>query len=525
MRLPTPSRSPVRLLAAAVAAAAVVLGVLVLAPSRASASPNQVAILGDDGHVLADPQGTLATLKSLGVGVVRLTVHWNAVAPKPKSLAAPTGFAADAGNPTAYSSTSWAPYDAVVSDAAADGIAVDMLISGDAPLWARRPGVPAKERYRASWSPSAPAYGQFVKAVALRYPTVHFWEIWNEENWGPSLAPQQVGHTLVSAGTYRSMLSAAWTSLQATGHGHDTIVDGSLSPRGRPNPGAQLTSRPLDFLRALFCVSSTYKPLTGKTARAAGCPTGSGSAFRAANPALFNATGVGIHPYPYNLPPTEADSKDPGFVEFSEIPRLVSALNRLTGAYGSHTRLAVYNTEYGYETNPPNASKFFGHQHFVSPSTAASYINWAEYLSWREPQLASMDQYLLYDPNPASKTQYGKGGFATGLLFYSGKQKPGYAAYRMPLFLPLTTGRRGQSLEVWGCVRPAHTVPGLQSVQIQFQSGSKSSWRTLSTVAIHSVGGYFDVHVPFPSSGSVRLEWQYPQGATIYSRTVGIKLR
>ncbi len=522
MRLPLRLRPLVLLLVPAVAAA--LLGPLLRAPAPAAASSNQVAILGDDAHVLTNPAGTLATLKSLGVGVIRLTIHWSTVAPESDSLTEPTGFAGIANEPTAYSSAAWAPYDAVVRDANADGIAVDLLIAGDPPLWARHPGAPTKGRYRASWSPSASAYGQFVKAVALRYPTVHFWEIWNEENWGPSLSPQEVRHVLVSPGLYRSMLSAAWTSLQVTGHGHDTIVDGSLSARGEAHPGAYLTSRPIDFLRALFCVNSSYKPLTGKAVRAAGCPAVRAGAFRAANPALFNASGFGIHPYPYNLPPMQADSKDPNFVEFNEIPRMVTALNRVTGAYGSHKRLGVYNTEYGYETNPPNPSTFFGHQHFVSPHTAAYYINWAEYLSWRYQQIASTDQYLLYDPNPAAKTQYGKGGFATGLLFFSGRQKPSYTAYRMPLYLPQTTTSRRQSLEVWGCVRPAHTVPGLQHVQIQFQAGSRGSWRTVSTVAIHGARGYFDVRVRFASSGLVRLQWQYPNGETIDSRTVGIKV-
>ena len=35
-------------------------------------------------------------------------------------------------------------------------------------------------------------------------------------------------------------------------------------------------------------------------------------------------------------------------------------------------------------------------------------------------------------------------------------------------------------------------------------------------------GGYFDLHMKFPSSGSVRLAWTYPQGPTVYSRSVAI---
>jgi hypothetical protein len=520
MRFSIRTRPLLLLVLPAVAAVTAVLALQ--SPAPAYASSGQVAILGDDAHVLTNPAGTLATLKALGVSVVRLTLHWNDIAPDSSSPTEPKGFSTIANVPQAYPATGWAPYDAVVNDARADGIAVDIVISGYAPLWARTAGAPNSGPYLGSWYPSAADYGQFVEAVGLRYPTVHFWEIWNEENWGPSLSPQQVGGTSVSPSLYRGMLTAAWSSLGASGHGRDTIVAGSLSPRGEPNPGAQLTTRPLDFLRALYCVSPSYKPLMGAAASAAGCPGGTATAFRAANPALFNSSGFGIHPYPYNLPPTKADSTDPNFVEFNEIPKMATTLNLLTSAYGSHRHLGIYNTEYGYETDPPNNSTFFGHQHFVSPSTAAYYINWAEYLSWRDPQIASTDQYLLYDPNPSTATQFGQGGFATGLLFFSGKQKPSYGAFRMPLYLPVTSAGRGRSLEVWGCVRPAHTLPGLQRAQIQFQLGSRGAWRTVQTVSIHNVRGYFDVQVKFPASGSVRIAWSFPHGSTIISRTVNV---
>ena len=64
-------------------------------------------------------------------------------------------------------------------------------------------------------------------------------------------------------------------------------------------------------------------------------------------------------------------------------------------------------------------------------------------------------QFLLDDPNP-TKNVPEFGGFASGLIFYGGARKPGYNAYRLPLFLPVTSTWPGRSLEVWGCVRPAH---------------------------------------------------------------------
>jgi len=79
---------------------------------------------------------------------------------------------------------------------------------------------------------------------------------------------------------------------------------------------------------------------------------------------------------------------------------------------------------------------------------------------------------LLADPLPAlPSNQFG--GFASGLIFFSGVHKPSFDAYRVPIYLPSTSTRSGRSLEVWGCVRPAHYFRGApQSVQIQYQNRS-----------------------------------------------------
>jgi hypothetical protein len=135
-------------------------------------------------------------------------------------------------------------------------------------------------------------------------------------------------------------------------------------------------------------------------------------------------------------------------------------------------------------------------------------------------------QYLLYDPNPhAGQTVFGLGSFAAGLIFYHGKPKADYYAYRMPIFLPVTATGRGRALEVWGCVRPAHLAKSLQRDAIQFRSRSGGSFRTVKTVAIRNPLGYFDTRVAFPGTGAVKLSWRSPSGQTIYSRTVNVTVR
>jgi hypothetical protein len=97
----------------------------------------------------------------------------------------------------------------------------------------------------------------------------------------------------------------------------------------------------------------------------------------------------------------------------------------------------------------------------------------------------------------------------------------------MPIFLPVTKGRHGQRLEVWGCVRPSHYVDaggGRTQVRIELRSGAGQRFTTVGVVPITNVHGYFDVRVRFPASGSVRLAWSYPHGPTIYSRPVTISV-
>ena len=547
-----------------VAAASAGAGFLSL-PARAAAQANQVGIFQDDARMLTAPGPTLLALRELGVGAVRVTLAWNTVAPAHRP---PAGFKAS--DPASYPAANWNIYDQIVQDAHTDGIAVDFSVTGPAPLWAAGSGQPAPGGY-GEWKPSTSAFLSFVEAVATRYsgsydpvagaivhgsaddlPRVTFWELWNEPNFGQDLAPQAIKGSSVPTGApeYRSLLEAGWSALGLTGHGRDTIVIGNLAARGtsgKPSraapqgyPGNFGQTKPLQFIRTLYCVDSSYRELRGAAAAAVGCPTNAAGSrsFRRKNPALFNASGFATHPYPINKPPTQASSNDPDFTEFSELPRLATTLDRLQRIYGSGKHYPIYNNEYGYITNPPNHSS----AHFVSPTTAAYYDNWAEYLSWRSSRIANSMQFLLYDPNPTKNVpEYG--GFASGLIFYGGARKPGYNAYRLPLFLPVTSVKRGRPVEVWGCLRPAHFARldsggTPQQVQIQFQRGSSGAFTTLRTVTVTNTRGYFDLHMTFPASGSVRLAWSYPpddalltpslitpgDADTVYSRTVTVKV-
>jgi hypothetical protein len=488
-------------------------------------------ILEDEVDLHSNPEVALGQYKRLGVDRVRVYVAWSAVAPDPTSRHRPDGF--NAADPAAYPPANWGIYDEIVRDIKAHGMGIDLTVGAPPPLWARGPGDPGHPVHP-QWKVSAKEFGLFMQALGKRYsgsytppgassplPHVGFWSIWNEPNFGPDLAPQTIDKSSleVAPTLYRHIVDASWTALRMTGHGHDTILIGELAPAGEsvPGPGMWGDLVPLRFLRAMYCVGSDYQPLRGVAASERGCPpTAAGSAkFAAQNPALFHASGFADHPYSQGLPPNKPTPNEPDYAELADLPKLERTLDTLQRVYGSGTRFPIWSTEFGYQTTPPDTESGT-----VSPQQAAAWLNWSEYLSWRNPRVMSYDQYLFVDPP--------RGNFASGLLFANGKPKPGYYAFRMPIYLPVSSTSKGQPLEVWGCVRPARyahlaTHKG-QQVKIQFQSGSAGAFHTVQTVPLTDPYGYFDVKLKFPGSGAVRLSWRYPHGPTIFSRTVPITL-
>ncbi len=495
----------------------------------ASSRPPLETIFEPDEQLRVNPAATLDTMRRLGVARVKLYVPWVAVAPDSAATAPPAGF--DASDPGAYPASTWTYYDTVVRDATERGIGIDLTVGAPAPKWATGPGAPPGAP-PGVWKPSPARFSQFVHALAVRYsgrytptgapsplPRVDFWAIWNEPNYGPELAPQAIDHSTieVSPSLYRGLADAAWTELQQTGHGHDTILIGELAPRGittGDNPGNFSGMVPLRFVRALYCVDPSLHPLRGAAATERGCPataTGS-SSFAAENPALFQASGFAVHPYPQGaLDPDVITPGEPDYADLATLPRLLRLLDAVQQVYGSSKRFDLYSTEFGYKTNPPFIAG-------VPIAQAPLYLNWAEYLSWLDPRIRSYDQYELTDP-PATHSQ-----FDTGLEFAGGAPKPTLAAFRLPIFLPVTRAPNGAALLVWGCVRPARYARQPQPVRIELQPHGSGAFKVIDTLSINDRDGYFDARVRFPSSGAVRLAWVYPDGTTIHSREVAIEI-
>jgi hypothetical protein len=504
-----------------------------LTPGRAG--PESIFTMGS--QLIDDPVGTLNQLKALGVDRVHVYMSWSSIAPDPQSAQRPQF---DPTDPAAYPASGWAAYDTIVRGLAARHMGIDLALAGPVPAWAESPGS-KYDRQQSDFEPHAADYGQWVRAVATRYsghytppgatsplPRVNFWSIWNEPNLGIYLAPETVnGHSSVEVAPrlYRGLVDAAWDALHATGHGSDTILIGEMAPAGSSFPGALKGDfgvyglmPGLQFLRAMYCVGADDKPLTGTAATDRGCPAdAAGSAkFAAQNPGLFKASGFADHPYPQGLPPDQVTPNEPNYTELGAIPKLEQLLDRVNHVSGSSTQFPIWSTEFGYVTDPPNTAGGS-----VPVKTAAMYLNWAQYISWANPRIKSYDQYLVNDPSTPD-------GFTTGLKSYAGKPKVTLAAYRMPLYLPVSSTAKGHPLVVWGQVRPAPDAAAQthrpQSVQIQFRSGSGGAFKTVQQVKLTNPHGYFDVHQTFAATGQVRLRWTPPGGAPIFSRVAPVTL-
>jgi hypothetical protein len=161
------------------------------------------------------------------------------------------------------------------------------------------------------------------------------------------------------------------------------------------------------------------------------------------------------------------------------IRRLAAVLDKAARAGRLPRGLPIYNTEFGFQTNPPDP--------FISTSTSrqAELLNEKEEYSYRYSRLKSYSQYLLYDdPARSGSSALRWAGFQTGLRFAGSGLKPAYEAYRLPIHVK----KRGRGVLIWGRVRPGS---GTRSAQLQRKRGG-SFVNDGSPIATNS-GGYFTV--------------------------------
>jgi hypothetical protein len=413
------------------ALALICLAMAAALPATASASSGQLAIFQDDHQLLERgttvQARTLSEVQGLGADVIKVHVQWAHYAPGGKRK--PAGF--DGADPSQYPAH-WAELDALVRNAPARGLQVMLALTGPAPGWAtaRRGDRSGVDR------PSGSEYGKFVEAVGKRYPNVHIWVFWNEPDHPKFLYPQSRGGVPYAPYLYRRLVSGGVAGLGRSGHAGDRILFGELLPIGKPKLGRRNALKPLRFMREFFCVNSHWR---ASHSRKRGC-----NHFRK----VTGVNGFGYHPYTRpNGPRGKEPTRDDATIR--SLGRVTRTLDRAQrkGRLGGPSRMGLWNTEFGFQSNPPDPFQ-------TRIGRIPGFLSESEWISFRNRRVASWSQYTLVDSkllhSPIGILRYSS--WQGGLKFSSGRVKSGvYKAYRLPFFVRLLGP---SAVEVWGDARP-----------------------------------------------------------------------
>lgn len=198
------------------AAVALVLGVLTILATAASASPLGGVNLGGFDSQLSRADQEVNQAHALHAKLVRIEATWSEFEPIASGQIEPRALALS---------------DRLVASAAADGIRVILLVDGT-PCWASSAPasllskcVPGRASQANSWPPAQPSdYARFVAFLAKRYgSSLAGIEVWNEPDQANELyfaGPQK-------AQRYAALLRAAYTAIKQA-NPNVLVLGGSL---------------------------------------------------------------------------------------------------------------------------------------------------------------------------------------------------------------------------------------------------------------------------------------------------------
>ncbi len=437
----------------------------------AAASRGQTTYFEAGSALLESSQPKLfEQMQSLGVKAMRIELSWSSVAPDPTGASKPTF---DATNPASYN---WGAYASAIAQANALHWPVLLTITSPVPRWAT-----SNKKAPYVTRPDAKDFEEFMTAVARAFGSnVATFSIWNEPNHPAFLQPQwNSNRTPASPRIYRALYQAGYAGLQAGGLSHPRVLFGETAPTGYDKSTGNHDVAPLLFLREALCLNGHYK-------RKGACGKLQMSGY------AHHAYTKGVNPH-YVAP--GADN-----VTIGSLSRLSHALDKAAAAHAIPSHLPIYLTEFGIQSYP---NRELG----VPVSTQAEYDAIAERIAWGNSRVAAFSQYLLKDDplggKPGSSVAGGTIGFQTGLEYVSGKPKPLYAAWPVPLVV----AKSGHRFSLWGLVRPAK---GATKVTVLVRRKGSSAYRTLKTVST-------DGHGYWGFSSSVqglywRVKWVSPEG-------------
>jgi hypothetical protein len=277
----------------------------------------------------------------------------------------------------------WTGYDALVAEAAARGMKVQLALTGPAPRWAtsnkRIGGVGVK----------AKPFARFARDAAHHFAgNVQRYSIWNEPNYVSWLSPLRKGPKL-----YRALYIAGYKAIKASQPGAEVFI-----AETSPYALRKRATAPLAFLRGVTCANKRYK--------------------RARKCSLLKTDGFAHHPYDFRHKPS---FKYPGKdnVTLATLSRLTSALSKLRKAKLLRTPSGgvpyLYLTEWGY---------FASGKYRISEKKRAKWLVDGFKKAQKHPRVKQMLQFIILKPD--SKYLF----FATYIASKTGVPMPAYVALK-----------------------------------------------------------------------------------------------
>jgi hypothetical protein len=289
-----------------------------------------------------------------------------------------------------------------------------------------------------NWVPtSGSSIAAFARAAASRYPWVRRWLIWNEPNQVRWLRP-----TRPSVYVSR-LLNPAYAAL------HESIPDVQVGGGVTAPRGATGGVSPVDWIQGM------------RTAHA-------------------RLDAYAHNPYPLD---PHRESPRSGACVHCKTLSMATIRRLLTEVTRSFGKARIWLSEYGYQTNPPD--RLLG----ISPELQARYVGDGAYQAARTARVDVLIHYLVRDEPTLGR-------FQSGLETLSGRRKPSYAAFQLPL---VEVSRHGTRVLLWGQLR-APAAGGSCRLE-QLSPGRR--WLTGRLTA--GSGGIFTWRGTIPGGARVRI--------------------
>jgi hypothetical protein len=145
----------------------------------------------------------------------------------------------------------------------------------------------------------------------------------------------------------------------------------------------------------------------------------------------------------------------------------------------------IWLTESGWQTNPPDRAG-------VSPSLQARYVAESALRARSAPLVDILIHFILRDESRLN-------GWQSGLMWASGRAKPSFNSFMLPI---AEAGRRGRRTRIWGQVRP-----GTGRRRYLLEHLTRGHWGAVGRPALTDSDGSYERVVNAVRGMRYRIAW------------------